>query len=74
MMSRHRIRSEPLPGRGDRLPAGQPVAGAPLWGGPLRPDGRAPVAGPPLHRTTTCPVCESPVAVEGMCMGCWEVC
>jgi hypothetical protein len=72
MMSRHRSQRELWPQR--RVLQRQPAAGAPVWGGPFRPEDAAQTGGGPAFRTATCPVCESPVAVEGLCMNCWEVC
>ena len=46
----------------------------PVWGGPLRPEDATRPGGPPASPVGTCPVCESPVVVEGLCLSCWEVC
>ena len=46
----------------------------PVWGGPLRAEEGGPPGSLPASPVGTCPVCESPVVVEGLCLSCWEVC
>jgi hypothetical protein len=63
----NRARHGPLPTRGS-------VVDGALRAGPLRLDDGPADAEPRARPMTTCPVCESPVFVDGFCMNCWEVC
>jgi peptide deformylase len=46
----------------------------PVPGGALRLESATQPGGSPASPVGTCPACESPVVVEGLCLSCWEVC